>query len=58
MPFFAGLSERADEFLLFRIDADHGVAGGEELLGPLVDVPELVVPVRVLASLQCLAGSL
>lgn len=31
---------------------------GEEILGQLIDVSELVVPVRALASLQLLAGAL
>jgi hypothetical protein len=33
MPFFTGLSVSSDEFFFLCIDADHGVAGGEELRG-------------------------
>ena len=58
MPFPAGLRKLSDELLFLCIDADHGVAGGEELARQLVDVPELVVPVRVLVSLHRLTGSL
>jgi hypothetical protein len=54
MPFFAGLGVPSDEFFLLCIDADHRVTGGEELLGQRVDVPELVVPVRVSTSLSFL----
>ncbi len=58
VPFSTGLGEPSDQLLLFRIDADHGVAAGEELLGECVDVPELGVAVGVLASFQGLAGPL
>jgi hypothetical protein len=34
------------------------VADSEELCGQCVDVPELIVPVRVLVSLQLLVGAL
>jgi hypothetical protein len=40
VPFFAGLGEPSDEFLIFCIDADHRAAGGQELSGQLVDVTE------------------
>jgi hypothetical protein len=57
--------EVPDQFLLFRIDRDHRVTGLEELFGPLVDVPELLVPVGMLRSflglalgLQAVAGRL
>lgn len=42
----------SDEFLLFRVDADHRVAGLEVPAGGVVDVPELGVPVRVLLALD------
>lgn len=58
MPFLAGLRELTDQFFFLCIDADHGVAGGEELAGQLVEVAELVVPVWVLVSLQLLASPL
>jgi hypothetical protein len=58
MPFFAGLGVPSDEFLFLGIDADHRVAGGEELPCERVDVSKLVVPVRVLTSLQLFAGAL
>jgi hypothetical protein len=34
-----------DQLLLFGIDANHGVAAGEELLSKFIDVPELGVAV-------------
>lgn len=58
IPFLAGLGKLSDEFFLLGIAADHRVTGVEELRGYIVDVPELVVPVGVLASLHFLAGSL
>ena len=57
--------EVPDQFLLFRIDRDHRVSGLEELLRPLVDVPELLVPIGMIRSfhglalgLQAIAGSI
>lgn len=58
VPLPAGLGELPDQLFLFGVDADHGVAGGEELLGECVDVPELGVAVGVLVSFQGLAGPL
>ena len=48
----------SDEFLFLGVDADRRVAGGEELPRQLVDVTELVIPVRLLVSLHCLTGAL
>src|SRR5680860_1485796 len=42
----------ADEFLLLRIDTDHRLPGRQVLADPLVQVPELLVPVGVLAAGQ------
>jgi hypothetical protein len=36
MPFLAGLRELPDQFFFLRIDADHGVAGGENSLASLL----------------------
>jgi hypothetical protein len=58
VPFYAGLGVPSGQLLLLGIDADHGVTAGEELPGERVDVPELGVPVGVLAPFQGLAGSL
>ena len=58
VPFSASLGELPDQLLLFGVDADHGVACGEELLGEGVDVPELGIAVGVLVSFQGLAGPL
>jgi hypothetical protein len=58
MPFLASLGELSDKFSLLGVDADHGIAGDEELPHQGVDVPELVIPVRVLATLHRLTGAL
>ncbi len=44
MPFSAGLGEPSDQLLFLSIDADHGVAAGEEIPGEGINVPELGVP--------------
>jgi hypothetical protein len=58
MPFLASLSELSDEFFLFCINADHRFPCGKEPPSELVDVPELIVAVWVLASLHLLTSAL
>jgi hypothetical protein len=48
----------ADQFLLLGVDADDRLAGGQLLLGLLVDIAELGVPVGVLGALLGLEGAL
>jgi hypothetical protein len=62
-PLSPVILEVPDQFLLFRVDRDHRVSGLEELFGPLIDVPELLVPVGMTCSflglalgLQAIAG--
>src|SRR5450631_1978604 len=51
VPFPSTVLVGADEFLLFRVDADHRVPAGHVLHRPVVEVPELGVPVDVLTTL-------
>jgi hypothetical protein len=48
----------ADQFLFLGIDRDDRLAGGQVLAGLLVEVPKLRVPIRVLGTLEGLAGAL
>jgi hypothetical protein len=58
MPFFTGLGVPSYQFLFLGVHTDHRVTAGEELRGEGVEVPELGVPVGVLAPFQSLAGGL
>ena len=58
VPFPAGLGEPSYQLFLFCVNADHGVAAGEELRGERVDVLKLGVAVGVLVPFEGLAGSL
>ncbi len=57
-PFPAAVPERPDQFLFLGVHADHRIAIA--LAGPdlLADIPELRVPVRVLAALDGLGVAL
>lgn len=58
LPFLSGLGELPDELFFLGVDADHGVAAGQELCGEAVDVPELGVAIGVLGAFEGLAGGL
>lgn len=58
VPFFTGLGEPSDQFLFLGVDADHGVAAGQELSGTGTEVSELGVAVGVLALTQFSPASL
>src|SRR4051794_41966075 len=50
-PLAAGVLERADQLLVFGVDADRRLAGGERRADRLVDLRKLGVAIRVLAAL-------
>jgi hypothetical protein len=48
----AGVGERADQFLLLGVDADHGIGAGLMVFNLLIEVAKLPVTVRVLPALD------
>jgi len=58
LPFSASVLEIADEFLLLRVDGDHGSSACMVLLDSLVDELELRVAIRVRGAFGGLVGCL